>query len=284
MQAAGASSAEVFQVLAGAIQFAIFVWLIVMVVLDRRGFPRHWRMGLLFYGGVALLSLPVVVAKVFYFEPVSQQPEVEAVIHGVVSFVQLPIMVGVGLLTYVVAATEWQRIRHEALPLLTRRPRVPWRQIGVAGLIGLVYGGLTVGVFFLLDVKRSQWMNQLLNSYPDLWDAPIVLLGPLAFLMVCLPALTEEVTFRGALLGFFTRLGGRHRQITAFVIGAVVTSALFASLHLLNTNLPAAKFTQIFIFGLIAAEVTRRSCLEAAMACHLGLNIAALAAAPLMTG
>ncbi len=66
----------------------------------------------------------------------------------------------------------------------------------------------------------------------------------------------------------------RNRGVWAYV-SVTFIARMFASLHLLNTDAPTIKFAQIFVFGLILGEIVRRSSLEAAIACHLGLNITA---------
>ncbi len=59
-------------------------------------------------------------------------------------------------------------------------------------------------------------------------------------------------------------------------IAAAATSLVWAAAHAPNTDAPAVKCAQIFVLGLFFCWFARRWCLEAAVAAHVALNLAAL--------
>ncbi|MFH1468609.1 MAG: CPBP family intramembrane glutamic endopeptidase, partial [Pseudomonadota bacterium] len=94
-------------------------------------------------------------------------------------------------------------------------------------------------------------------------------------------AVTEEVAFRGLLLGFLLATLGRRRWGPA--AAGLVTALVWAAMHLGMTDAPLLKAGQITLVGLLLAELTRRWGLGAAVATHLGLNLAGAGTALLLT-
>lgn len=109
---------------------------------------------------------------------------------------------------------------------LARKPI--WKDIGYALLGYLVYFGLLILTFSLanslthinLDQKQELGFDNLLGTGEKL----MALVS-----LVLLPPFVEEVAFRGLL---FTGL----RKKMKFAVAAVITSLLFASLHLLESS------------------------------------------------
>jgi membrane protease YdiL (CAAX protease family) len=85
------------------------------------------------------------------------------------------------------------------------------------------------------------------------------------------------------LLGFLLAVGGRGRL--GPIAAVVLTTLVWALLHLSMTDAPMIKLGQIAFVGLLLAALARRGGLGEAILAHLGLNVAgaatALAFAPL---
>ncbi|MEX0746142.1 MAG: CPBP family intramembrane glutamic endopeptidase [Phycisphaeraceae bacterium] len=278
-----------------AAQLGVFVWVVVFAALNWRGFAQHWKVGLLLAGLFGLLSLPVVGFDAAYFDPATAMAADESLGPGGPNPIGEPIIMAIYLLTtvvglvfavawmfvcYVVAASEWRKVRAGAMPMLAGGGDIRWGGIALGAILGTALAAATAVVFAWLGVGESLWIEQMRESYPGIDQAPRTVLAPVLFLFVGLAAVVEEVEFRGALLGSLLRMFGSRGA--AALASMVLVSVLFGLMHLLNTDAPLVKFTQIFILGMMTAELVRRSSLEAAIACHLALNLVSVAALPFM--
>lgn len=125
-----------------------------------------------------------------------------------------------------------------------------------------------------LEVDVAEPIQRLHDFLPDAASAHLGIRLPIALLAVTSVAVVEELVFRGALLGALLRCCRSRRVLTAGAV--VVVALLWALMHALNTDAPLIKCSQIFVVGVLLCEIARRSCLEAAMAAHISLNVAAV--------
>ncbi len=150
----------------------------------------------------------MIVLDTAYFDPSQVQgqqtgvPEAIQMIHALALGVQAIFSAGWCFVLFCIAGSEWSRARPPAMPLLTRSGRTPWLAIGAGGAIGVAFGIVTSAVFLFLHVGEGQLVQGLVQNYPALKDAPPLLLLVIGLLYVVGPAISEEILFRGALLGF----------------------------------------------------------------------------------
>ncbi len=270
----------------GGVDAALNFVLLLMLVWQRERLLPHWRRGAVVAFLVLMLAVPQHIGTLVFLDP-------RALIEGAASlgseslgsgaarfgiFVSMMFgtalrMVWYGVLTCL-AVSEWQRLRPRR-PLLGDDLPSRWRRLLVGLGIGALLGVLTAVAFDAAGVDAGRALEDLRAYFPALADGP-----PIARVAVALPlgisaALVEEIVFRGVLLGAMLRAG---KEEPGIVLAAVLaTSVAWACLHLSITDMPGIKLLQIFFFGLILAELTRRWSLESAIAAHLGLNLAGLA-------
>ncbi|MBI5543860.1 MAG: CPBP family intramembrane metalloprotease [Deltaproteobacteria bacterium] len=102
------------------------------------------------------------------------------------------------------------------------------------------------------------------------WSSgPAIVLGTFAFVLGA--AVSEEILFRGLVQGWLARLLGR--SVVSVVSAIVVTSALWALIHMFNTTSASWKLAQIFLIGLALGELARRYSVEASICAHVTLNV-----------
>jgi membrane protease YdiL (CAAX protease family) len=121
-----------------------------------------------------------------------------------------------------------------------------------------------------------------MQLFPTAGETTLWLRLPALLLAVLVPAVREEILFRGALQGFLHRVLGRGTGRTLLVYAGV--SLCWAALHYHNTDAPLAKLGQIFVLGLLFCALARRWSVEVAVCAHMGLNAAALVAGLLLAG
>lgn len=203
-----------------------------------------------------------------------------------VFFVWIGVVLGIGLLAlkvfwyaavYHVAASEWEQVNPDALPVLRRTGRKPWVAILMGLLFGVAAGCLSAVVFAALGADASDSVKELLALFPGLESVDPLVYAPAMFLTVAAIAVAEELLFRGALFGLMVRIGRNNCLVV--VVSAVVVSLLWAVMHYENSNMPLLKMGQIFALGLAFCAFARRGRIEIAIAAHVGLNVAAVAAA-----
>lgn len=266
---------------------AIFIFILVLAVIHRREFKRHWRIGLLLSGACFLLSLPALVFNLVYFDPAVILEKIQgplqqsallkvAVYFGLAVGVALQILkIGWNMIVYCVAAAEWSRLRPDPFPLLHKAKPVSWRIILGTAVFGFAAGVLSTIIFETMGVRESEEMRGFMAMFPGMAQAHPALRIPVVLLVVSAIAVVEEIVFRGAILGFLLRLG--QGNLWAVVAAIAFVSLLWALLHIGNTNAAVVKCLQIFVIGLVLGVSAWRGCLEAAIAGHVALNLSAVA-------
>lgn len=280
----------------GGVELLVFAVLLVLLVQGRDLVERHWRRGLVVAVLVLVLAVPQHLSTMFYIDPARMMgeelfggsAELETIARGVTigsiavgAVFGTLLRMGWYLLVTCIAVGAWQTLR-PAAPLLGSGLGAKARRL-LGGLgIGLVVGAGSTLLFHGLEVDSGQALKQLAAYYPGLVDAGAGTRALVALPLSLTAALTEEIVFRGALLGALLRWGKERGWV---IVAAVLsTSALWALLHLSLTDAPGLKLIQIFILGLGFAEITRRWGLEAAILAHLGLNVAGLVGMVLLAG
>ncbi len=271
--------------LEGVVNLLLLGALLLLLALHRQSVVRWWRGGLVVAGVVLLLAVPQHLSTFVYFDIGAMLgelglPRLEWAVRlgswaGLfLGLFASSLAAGWTALVYCVAVGEWSRLR-PGTDVLAGRPPAPTSRLWIAAGAGALVGVAFSLLFHWLGVEAGQGLEQLQVYYPSLAEA-----GPLTKALTALPyvssaALTEEIVFRGALLGFLLRAGKERGWV--IVAATVVVSLLWASLHLSATDAPLLKFGQITLIGFALAELTRRWNLESAILAHLGLNLAGLA-------
>jgi membrane protease YdiL (CAAX protease family) len=259
----------------------------VLAIEGWRGLRVNWRSGIVL--GLALFVL-VLPAQLFVLAHLDVQALMDrlrlppeetqvatlalyfiAILAFTISVIKIPWY----MLVYHAAVSQWERFGPDPFPLLQRSRPAPWAAIGRAAAFGVAAGVLSVVVFRLIGVGQSDILKQYDSLAPSGGKAMLLARLPMAALFGTAAALGEELTYRGVLYGWLLRLVGREGR-SGVALAAVATSLLWAVAHAPNTDLPLVKCAQIFVLGLFFCEFARRWCLEAAMAAHVGVNLAAL--------
>ena len=276
----------VMVLLVAAVQLATFVLIVVLAIVNRRTFKAYWKTGLLL-GFVAFgMLLPSVILSIAYFDTDAVLDEAgssaprefmkAAALVGLVIGAGIAVLkIGWHMLVYCAAAGEWGRLGSVSFPLLERSGKVPWKPITGAAIFGLAAGVVSMFVFRALGVEESEFFRKALaKMFPGLESVNAAVRFGMVLLWAMAAALTEELTYRGVLSGFLLRLRPGSRAMEA--VASLVPSLLWAALHVQNTDSPFIKCVQIFILGLVFFEFAKRWCIEAAIAAHVGLNVAAI--------
>jgi sodium transport system permease protein len=210
--------------------------------------------------------LPIVagLAALWYVQGITPDDLARAIPLQQVAAVVLPLA----------AAAWWQRVdlRH------TFRLRLPGGLSGGWATIACLIGAamLGVGVFVIGATSLLAVKGTAMSAEAQLLSEKILALmqGHPAWvswaLMAALPAVCEELLFRGWVLSGFA---GRHGSWQRLAAAVVAQAALFAIFHLLPERMP-----QTFILGLILGWMTLATgSLLPAVVCHLAHNSMPLA-------
>lgn len=263
---------------------AIFVFSIVVICLNFSAIKRAWRMGLV-VSFVVLFFTVSTYAITLSLRGMEQFDELRANLNdpplalilmfmvlllGVLSLLQA----GWYVLVFCAGVGEWDRARLPGYALLMRGERSAWKGIGLGALFGTFAGVVSTVVLVWLGIG----IGPMLVEFAELMGHIDRLAWPyrlaLYSLMVVGPAITEELAFRGLMLGFLLRIGGDRRWLA--VLSIVFVSFLWSLLHIPNTDMPVVKCLQIFLIGLVLGELARRRGMEAAIAGHVMLNVSAV--------
>ncbi len=265
-----------------------FVLLLTLMAEHRAGVRRHWRRGLLVSLALLALAVPQLASTLFFIDsdaivshlglggsPLADSQRDGAVMVGVAlgAVFTASLRAGWYCLVFCAVSSEWRRLRPESPAMfggLLTKPRQLWLPF----LGGGVAAALSAGLFAALEVEMGSALRALQEWYPRLADSDPGVLALVALPVAVTAVITEELVFRGALLGFFLRILGEGPWGAAWA--AVLSSAAWAAVHLSVTDAPGIKFTQIFLLGLVFAALARRWRIEAAMMAHLGLNLMGL--------
>ncbi len=268
----------------GLVNLLLLGALLVLLAFHRDSVVAWWRRGLVVGAIVLLLAVPQLLSTFVYLDIGTMLSDLG--LPRLEWAVRLGSLAGLGLglvssllgacwivLVYCVAVGEWTRLRPQTPILAGRLPPEPTR-LAVSAAVGAVAGvGFTLW-FHHLGVEAGQGLEQLQAYYPGLAEASPMTRALTALPYVTSAALTEEIVFRGALLGFLLRVGKERGWVV--VSAAVAVSLVWAMLHLSVTDAPSLKLLQIGLLGLVLAEIARRWNLESAILAHLGLNLAGL--------
>lgn len=271
-----------------AVQFGIFVLTVIFAILDRRFFRKHWKPGLIWGLIILVLLLPAAIQGVLHFDPdvVLRQMgkegdrafEIGMQVGLWIGFLANFLFVGWYLVVYVVAAGSWAQLRDEPYPVLEGQRT--WNQLATWGalLFGILFGALSTVVFLALEIEVGEGLKRMLEWFPTLEQTPATLQIAIALGFVCSAAVYEEFLFRGVLYGGLARIFGADGGAWGLggVVAAGISSAVWASVHIGNTNRIEIKLAQIFLFGLVLAWLARRHSMAAAIAAHVGLNVGAV--------
>jgi membrane protease YdiL (CAAX protease family) len=179
--------------------------------------------------------------------------------------------IGWHMFLYVVAVAEWQKTGQRRFSLAEKWRKWPWSQIIAAFAFGIFAGAVSIVVFFMLGVQEGEFLIQLKQLFPTAETSGWFIRIPIVFLFLITAAISEEFVFRGGIWAFFVFKYRDNRIVLTLLMVAI--SLVWALMHISNTSAPLIKVTQIFILGLLFAEFARRSCVQSAIAAHIGLNI-----------
>jgi CAAX prenyl protease-like protein len=271
-----------------SVEVLVFGGLILLILFDREHVRQFWRRALVFGAIVFLLEVPVaafsyVLLDRTIFDGGPGSPSRE----GIASFAMaVGLIAGLALLlakiawrglVYVVAAAEWSRVRPEdGLHSVAPERRSARHPLLWSLLAGLAAAALSTMAFRALGVRLGDVITPTAPIAAQLGRFPYFVRILVGLLFGTTAALTEEMTFRGALQGFLLRV--TRGSGSGIVLSNLLVTVLWASLHLLNTNTPAVKLAQIGLIGIVLGEMARRWGLNSSIAGHLGLNIASVLA------
>jgi membrane protease YdiL (CAAX protease family) len=278
------------------LQGVILVMLIVSAVLHRSFFKSHWRSGLVIGAVAALLIVPLLIGQMITVEPsrafetfAPDMPDQQhlvatvafyAVMAGSIGFTVLK--AGWWMVVFVAAAGAWAAVRPGRMAGLVPGQPMPWAEVTIGAVVGVAVAAVTGVVFMLLDVGLGSVLEKQAELFHPSADSMNPIMLVLMLMAVSGIALVEELIFRGALLGALLKWAGDQR--VAAVGWVVLVSLVWAAMHLLNTDAPLIKMTQIFIMGLILAWLTWWSGLSSAIAAHVALNITAVLGETVLAG
>ncbi len=263
------------------VEAGILAFSITLFVIHRKRIREFWAPGIIFGALCFLFNVPLSIAVIATMDVSSLMPYGYGFISGMTGFVKTLAIaitcvmgvfgVGTKMFHYVIASAEWDLIKPRPFPILMRTGEKAWGKIGIAALAGAAYAVISMVAGSLLKVGVNDILESGMNLAAGFESLPDALQLALMLLFVASAAIGEEVLFRGALLGFLERLS---RNKTAWIAVSIVSvSLLWAFLHVFNTDNPAFKMAQIFLFGCLLSELTRRWSLESAIAAHVSLNV-----------
>ena len=263
----------------------IFVFSIVVICFNGPAIKRSWRVGTA-VAVVLLIIMSASVVSTLFVMDIEKQVMAQG---GGAAHLSLPVVytvmaifiLGVLLvksawyvLVFAAGVGEWGRAGLPGYVLLMRRDPRAWPGIWLGVVLGTVSAVISVAVMVWLGTGVGPLLDESMFMFQGVED----LAWPMSILIFSLavlgPAITEELTFRGLMLGFFFRIS-KHNRI-AMALSIVVVSILWSLLHVPNTDMPFVKCTQIFLIGLIFGELARRRGIEAAIAGHVALNLVAV--------
>jgi len=273
-------------VISGTIGLALLLLVVSLTLEDHSRLRLNWRTGIVLGLLWFLLGLPaqIFVMTQVDVQAVLEQTHIPAENAGLVvmalyiglilGFTISVVKIAWYMLVYHAAAVQWSELRPDPFPLLQRRGRAPWAAIGGAAAFGVAAGGISAAVLKLLGVSTSDALKVYTAFGPSAANAGLYVRLPVLVLAVSGAALAEELLFRGVLFGWLLRLS--RNRTAGIVLATVLVSLVWALVHLPNTDAPWIKCGQIFLISMVLCEFARRWCLEAAIAAHVGLNVAAL--------
>ncbi len=260
---------------------ALLAWLVVLIV----GFVRwshtrqYLRQGAILAVLTFLAGLPLLVVTLAYMDLSKSLPpalgptfaRIVAIAGGIGGVVAA--LVGLAHSCLKVPVALLADPERCPFPLLLGRER-RFDGWAVAAAWGTLLGLVSVAAFQYLGVEVNPMVNAIQALTPHL-DRSALIYQVAVFLPATVgAAIAEEVVYRGLIQPWLARvIGGTTLTLVA---ANVITSALWAIAHSLNTNDMEAKLLQVFAIGLIFGVIARRYSVEASMVSHALLNIFAV--------
>ncbi len=252
-----------------AVMFAAYVAVLVAALRDRHHTAAHLRRAAVLCGIVLILQLPPVIATIAFLQPGGGAGVRIGIAVG--SLFGLALGTAYPLAQVPVAARL--RAVGSPLPVLLSQPG-RWRGWVSATVFGVLAGFASIWVMLQIGIDEGDAIRKLREMMPGVDTTSrsyLVLVALPAFLAA---ALTEEMAFRGIIQPWLARrFGGRSSGV---FLAIAITSMVWALGHAANTSPMAPKLLQIFLLGLAFGWIARRHSVEASMAAHCGLNVAAL--------
>jgi membrane protease YdiL (CAAX protease family) len=280
------------------LEAALEVSVVLLFIFNRRRFKEFFKTGVIIAIAGLILYAPFQVLVAFQMDlkplldmfklpgmpDVTSTPEYFSLLRNVMAVanvVQAGIYFSLVALAFVAASGEWERVRPRPFPLLMRTGEKVWWKNLVAAGIGVAGAIVSLVLARLLHVGPSGFSMELFpEAAPSLVPPGVEFALSLGF--VTGAAVAEEIIFRGALLGFLVR---RSKERTVMLLASIFSVSLaWAFMHFPNTDSPSFKIAQVFVLGVILAEVARRWSLESAVVLHVSFNAAALVIAYLPLG
>jgi membrane protease YdiL (CAAX protease family) len=266
------------------LQIGLLAFVITLFVIHRKRTREFYKTGLVFGAVCFAFSLPITLFTLFGMDYAGMVPPGSGLGPGFAEMMKYIVMVvsvvagigGIGyvMFTYVIAAGEWDILRPRPFPVIMRTGEKSWGKIGIAALVGAAGAVVSLLSAKLLNVGAGDLIKIQENLLGDFRALPASLQFALMLMFVVSAAVSEELLYRGALLGFLFRVS-KNRM--AWLLGSIFSvSLVWAFMHVLNTDNPVFKLAQVFILGVVLAEVARRWSLEAAIATHVSLNVTAV--------
>ncbi len=262
----------------------IFVFSIVVICLNLGAVKRSWRVGmavgavlLVIMGASAVASVALMdVEQLLLSRGGTDNVPLWAIyiVIAMVALVALLFKSGWYVLVFSAGVGEWGRAGLPGYALLIGGDRRAWSGIWLGAVFGVFAGAASAAAMIWLEIGMGPMLSDYLSMFSGLEDLPWPVSMLLFFVMVLGPAITEELTFRGLMLGFLIRIFGHGRL--AVTLSIVCVSLLWALLHIPNTDMPFTKCLQIFLIGLVLGELARRRGVESAIAGHVMLNLVAV--------
>ncbi|UCD29426.1 MAG: CPBP family intramembrane metalloprotease [Planctomycetota bacterium] len=256
-----------------AIQITVVIVYVVMAIQNRQYFKKYWKPGLFLAILLFFMVLPSSIFSLVYIDALvfSEEMRPAFLIGLAVGFFILIIRIGWHMILYFVAAAEWEQAGSTVFAMEQAQRGLPRREMIEAFSFGICAAVLTYAVFIPLGVQEGPIFAKFRDFFPAADSASLLVTIPIVTLFVTAFAISEELVFRGGILGLVVRRTGENRVIRYIAISAI--SLLWALAHIPNTSVPEVKVVQVFIIGLILAEIARRSCIQSAIAAHIGLNL-----------
>ena len=256
--------------------WAITILLYVMLaIVNRQQIKKHWKPGLVLSSTIMAMLIPSVIFGIVHLDRSSiDEGILILLIVGIFIGVIIQILkLGWHMIIFVVGEAEWKKTEW-GLDLTDEEKRSPtWRQLVGPFMIGVAAAVVSTVVFYFMDVKEGELMVIIQKFFPTAATAPAIVSVPVTCLFMMAAAISEELSYRGGILAFILRITRKNRLLTW--IGILLLNLPWALAHIPNTNHPPAKVAQMMILGVIFTYLAKHRSMRAAIAAHIGLNLAA---------
>ena len=260
--------------------WAITVLLYVMLaIVNRQQIKKHWKPGLVLSLAIMAMIIPSVIFGIIHLDT-------SLIDEGILILLIVGIFIGViinilklgwHMIIFVVGEAEWKKTGW-GVDLTEEEKRNPtWRQLVRPFMIGVVAAIISTVAFYLMDVKEGDMMVVIQKFFPTAAEAPLIVGVPVTCLFMMAAAISEELSYRGGILAYILRITRKNQLLTW--IGILLLNLPWALAHIPNTNHPPAKVAQIMILGVIFTYLAKHRSMRAAIAAHIGLNLASAAIA-----